>query len=97
MPVLNAKGEAEALCAQLNREGQVDACVTADSDVFLFGAKCVIKHIQPNSNVSSFVAFFLNLSIHVVNLRQETFFLMSVKCQGKSKKKKVQRSVMVQS
>nr|GMC80372.1 flap endonuclease GEN-like 1 isoform X1 [Ipomoea batatas] len=49
MPVLNAKGEAEALCAELNREGQVDACITADSDVFLFGAKCVIKHIQPNS------------------------------------------------
>ncbi|RAL48956.1 hypothetical protein DM860_001276 [Cuscuta australis] len=49
MPVLKAKGEAEALCAELNREGLVDACVTADSDVFLFGATCVIKHIHPNS------------------------------------------------
>ncbi|KAI4354970.1 hypothetical protein L6164_003790 [Bauhinia variegata] len=49
MPVLKAKGEAEALCAQLNNEGHVDACITADSDAFLFGAKCVIKCFQSNS------------------------------------------------
>ncbi|XP_075501063.1 flap endonuclease GEN-like 1 isoform X1 [Primulina tabacum] len=49
MPVLKAKGEAEALCAQLNSEGHVDACITADSDAFLYGAKCVIKRYQPNS------------------------------------------------
>ncbi|KAA8515994.1 hypothetical protein F0562_019173 [Nyssa sinensis] len=49
MPVLKARGEAEALCAQLNSEGQVDACITADSDAFLFGATCVIKRLQPNS------------------------------------------------
>ncbi|KAK2974760.1 hypothetical protein RJ640_027121 [Escallonia rubra] len=48
MPVLKARGEAEALCAQLNREGQVHACITADSDSFLFGAECTIKHIRPN-------------------------------------------------
>lgn len=51
MPVLKAKGEAEALCAQLNREEHVDACITADSDAFLFGAKCVIKRVCPNSKV----------------------------------------------
>ncbi|KAF5733000.1 flap endonuclease GEN-like 1-like isoform X2 [Tripterygium wilfordii] len=49
MPVLKAKGEAEALCAQLNSEGHVDACITADSDAFLFGATCVIKCIRPYS------------------------------------------------
>ncbi|KAL8062585.1 hypothetical protein ABFX02_02G157600 [Erythranthe guttata] len=49
MPVLKAKGEAEALCAQLNRQGHVDACITSDSDAFLYGARCVIKRIQPNS------------------------------------------------
>ncbi|GLT84495.1 hypothetical protein SLE2022_027200 [Rubroshorea leprosula] len=49
MPVLKVNGEAEALCAQLNRDGHVDACITADSDTFLFGAKCVIKCISPNS------------------------------------------------
>ena len=50
--MLKAKGEAEALCAQLNSEGHVDACITADSDAFLFGAKCIIKCFCPNSKVS---------------------------------------------
>ncbi|KAE8646689.1 flap endonuclease GEN-like 1 isoform X3 [Cucumis sativus] len=49
VPVLEAKGEAEALCAELNQKGFVDACITADSDAFLFGAKCVIKSFNPNS------------------------------------------------
>ncbi|KAK8504120.1 hypothetical protein V6N13_132060 [Hibiscus sabdariffa] len=49
MPVLKANGEAEALCAQLNKDGHVDACLTADSDAFLFGATCVIKCLRPNS------------------------------------------------
>ena len=48
MHVVKANGEAEALCAQLNSEGYVDACVTVDSDVFLFRAKRVIKCIKPN-------------------------------------------------
>ncbi|URD98941.1 XPGN [Musa troglodytarum] len=49
MPVLEARSEAEALCAQLNSEGHVDACITADSDAFLFGATCVIKSLRSNS------------------------------------------------
>ncbi|XP_020248294.1 flap endonuclease GEN-like 1 [Asparagus officinalis] len=49
MPVLKANSEAEALCAQLNSEGHVDACITADSDAFLFGASCVIKSFKSNS------------------------------------------------
>nr|XP_043629260.1 flap endonuclease GEN-like 1 [Erigeron canadensis] len=49
MPVLKASGEAEGLCAQLNREGRVDVCITSDSDAFLFGARCIIKRINPNS------------------------------------------------
>ncbi|KAL8144236.1 hypothetical protein V2J09_017268 [Rumex salicifolius] len=49
IPVLIAKGEAEALCAKLNDDGLVDACITADSDAFLYGAYCVIKSVQPGS------------------------------------------------
>lgn len=51
MPVLEARSEAEGLCAQLNSEGHVDACITADSDAFLFGATCVIKRLRSNSKV----------------------------------------------
>ncbi|XP_068635376.1 flap endonuclease GEN-like 1 [Aristolochia californica] len=49
MPILRANGEAEALCAQLNSLGCVDACITGDSDAFLYGAKCVIRSLLPNS------------------------------------------------
>ena len=65
MPVVKAKGEAEALCAQLDSEGYVDACITADSDAFLFGATCVIKCVRPNSKVSTsaLVGFVPLLSI----------------------------------
>ncbi|KAF9617188.1 hypothetical protein IFM89_035070 [Coptis chinensis] len=49
IPVLKARCEAEELCAQLNSEGHVDACITADSDAFLYGAKCVIKCLRPSS------------------------------------------------
>ncbi|KAK3150443.1 hypothetical protein QOZ80_3AG0233240 [Eleusine coracana subsp. coracana] len=48
MPILRANGEAEALCAQMNNEGLVDACITSDSDAFLFGAKTVIKVFRSN-------------------------------------------------
>lgn len=63
MPVLKAKGEAEALCAELNREGHVDACITADSDAFLYGALCVVKRIQPNSKVNApnYILFIRNI------------------------------------
>ncbi|XP_024016940.1 flap endonuclease GEN-like 1, partial [Morus notabilis] len=46
MPLLKAKEEAEALCAQLDHEGHVDACA------FLFGATCVIEGFRSNSKVS---------------------------------------------
>uniref|UniRef100_A0A7I4ACV3 Flap endonuclease GEN-like 1 n=1 Tax=Physcomitrium patens TaxID=3218 RepID=A0A7I4ACV3_PHYPA len=51
MPVLHAAWEAEGLCAELDRDGLVDACVTADSDAFLHGARCVIKVLQMDSKV----------------------------------------------
>lgn len=45
LPVIFAKAEAEALCAQLDASGKVDACVTPDSDAFLYGAKTSIKEL----------------------------------------------------
>ncbi|KAI8353628.1 hypothetical protein EDC96DRAFT_517079 [Choanephora cucurbitarum] len=39
----HAYGEAEAECAMLQRLGIVDLVLTGDSDVFLFGAQCVMR------------------------------------------------------
>ena len=44
IPVLQSPGEAEAQCAYLDAQGMVDAIISDDSDVFLFGAKHVIRH-----------------------------------------------------
>lgn len=79
MPVLRATGEAEALCAQLNSEGLVDACITADSDAFLFGAKCVIKHVDPKSTVMvSHVLSFILFQLYPSDMKPSTisFYLL---------------------
>lgn len=48
MPVVQAVGEGEAMCAALAEAGLVDACHTRDVDALLFGAPCVYKslHLQ---------------------------------------------------
>lgn len=38
LPVIQAKGEAEALCAALQIEGLVDLCMSNDADIVVFGA-----------------------------------------------------------
>ncbi|RDX83213.1 Flap endonuclease GEN-like 1, partial [Mucuna pruriens] len=77
MPVLKAKGEAEALCAQLNSEGHVDACITADSDAFLFGAKCIIKCFCPNSK-EPFECYNLSDIEAGLGLKRKHFIAMSL-------------------
>ncbi|CAG0886380.1 unnamed protein product [Cyprideis torosa] len=44
VPWVQAKGEAEALAAQLNRSGLVSAVVSQDADTFLYGAQKVLRN-----------------------------------------------------
>ncbi|KAL5004480.1 hypothetical protein ScPMuIL_017936 [Solemya velum] len=46
VPWLRSEGEGEALCAQLNKDGVVDACMTEDSDVLLYGARRVYRNFR---------------------------------------------------
>ena len=48
-----SQGEAEAMCAQLNAEGYVDAVIIEDSDVFCYGAKVVLQNFSLNAAVKS--------------------------------------------
>lgn len=47
------EGEAEAMCALLNKLGIVDGVITTDSDAFLFGAETVYKELSVDANRSS--------------------------------------------
>lgn len=67
-PVLKADAEAEAPCARLNGEGHLDACITSDSDGFLYGAQCVVK-FRPNTKV--YIVYFISVYI---------FFFFFIKC-----------------
>ena len=46
IPFVQAVGEAEAMCALMNRENFVDAILTEDSDAFLYGATVVMKGLN---------------------------------------------------
>ncbi|XP_002741315.1 flap endonuclease GEN homolog 1-like [Saccoglossus kowalevskii] len=52
VPYIQATGEAEAMCALLNKEGLVDGVFTEDGDAFLYGAKKVYKNLTAGSNGS---------------------------------------------
>ncbi|XP_040848793.1 LOW QUALITY PROTEIN: flap endonuclease GEN homolog 1 [Ochotona curzoniae] len=49
VPWVQAAGEAEAMCAHLNAEGQVDGCFTNDGDAFLYGAQTVYRNFTMNA------------------------------------------------
>lgn len=44
-------GEAEKACAYLNLIGRCDAVITEDSDVLLYGAKCVYRNFSLDKKV----------------------------------------------
>ncbi|XP_071850698.1 uncharacterized protein [Apostichopus japonicus] len=46
VPYVQSKGEAEAMCALLNEKGIVDACITEDGDVFLYGGRTVYRNFH---------------------------------------------------
>ncbi|CAG9861054.1 unnamed protein product [Phyllotreta striolata] len=43
---IKGEGEAECLCAYLNKEGLVDGCISQDSDCFAYGAKVVYRNFS---------------------------------------------------
>ncbi|XP_043268619.1 flap endonuclease GEN isoform X2 [Venturia canescens] len=50
---VKGSGEAEAMCAYLNADGLVDACISQDSDCFLYGAKTVYRNFCISAGKSS--------------------------------------------
>ena len=48
---LEAKGEADILCAKMTVDGTVDACLSEDMDLFVYGCPQVLRHININNQV----------------------------------------------
>lgn len=64
IPWVKADGEAEALCAHLNATSFVDACLTNDSDSFLYGANVVYRNFSSDDQVQFMKAtsFFVTIT-----------------------------------
>ncbi|CAF4027992.1 unnamed protein product [Rotaria magnacalcarata] len=54
LPIIRADGEAEKLCAQLNRMNIVDVVISNDSDCFVYGAKTIIRNFGIDMKSISF-------------------------------------------
>jgi 5'-3' exonuclease len=44
--IIDAEGEADVLCAKLSLKKRVDACLSDDTDMFVYGCPVVLRHIS---------------------------------------------------
>lgn len=51
VPFIRAQGEADVLCAQLYQNGQVQAIMSEDSDILLYGGGILIRKFSWTSNI----------------------------------------------
>ncbi|KAJ7463291.1 PIN domain-like protein, partial [Mycena latifolia] len=77
--VYEAPGEAESELAQLNKQGKIDGIITEDSDVFVFGAQCVIRTSGPYvQNMSSIYTLQSIETMNSVSLDRDGLFLCAL-------------------
>jgi flap endonuclease GEN len=50
---VQARGEGEAACAKMDKDGNVDAVITEDSDAFCYGARTVLRNFGVNASASA--------------------------------------------
>uniref|UniRef100_A0A3Q3ER86 Zgc:110269 n=1 Tax=Labrus bergylta TaxID=56723 RepID=A0A3Q3ER86_9LABR len=72
VPVVQAPGDAEALCAQLVREGIVDAVASEDMDTLPFGAKTLICQLNAKKN-SEIIEYSLTKLLEKLQISHKEF------------------------
>ncbi|CAH8557181.1 unnamed protein product [Schistosoma rodhaini] len=78
IPWVQSPGEAEAMCAFLNSNKLVDACITNDGDAFLYGAETVYRHFSMDSRDSSVCVFHMHRIRDVLNLTKCDLVLLGI-------------------
>jgi hypothetical protein len=75
---IDAEGEADALCANLSLKRRVDACMSDDTDMFVYGCPVVLRNISLlNHSVMSYSTSEIMKSL---SLTQQEFKMMCVVC-----------------
>ncbi|KAG7524175.1 putative flap endonuclease 1-like [Solea senegalensis] len=72
VPFIQAPGDAEALCAQLERDGTVDAVASEDMDTLPFGANVLIRQLNAKRD-SEVVEYSLPKVLEKLQISHEEF------------------------
>uniref|UniRef100_A0A8C6USP2 Zgc:110269 n=1 Tax=Neogobius melanostomus TaxID=47308 RepID=A0A8C6USP2_9GOBI len=72
VPVVQAPGDAEALCAQLVKAGTVDAVASEDMDTLPFGATMLIRQLNASKD-SEVTEYSLQKLLHKLSITQKEF------------------------
>ena len=71
-------GEAEATCAALNKFGAVDACITLDSDAFLYGARVVLRNLSTDPSQFTYEEYNMDLIESHLKLSRDKLIVLGV-------------------
>ena len=75
---IDAEGEADVLCAKLSLKKRVDACLSDDTDMFVYGCPVVLRHISLLNH--SVVSYDTREILKKLSLTQQEFKMMCVVC-----------------
>jgi len=73
---IDAEGEADALCAKLSIRKRVDACMSDDTDMFVYGCPVVLRNISLLNH--SAMRYDTNAILKTLGLTQQEFKMMCV-------------------
>jgi len=75
---IDAEGEADALCAKLSVRKRVDACMSDDTDMFVYGCPVVLRNISLLNH--SVMCYNTCEILKTLSLTQQEFKMMCVVC-----------------
>jgi 5'-3' exonuclease len=75
---IDAEGEADVLCAKLSLKRRVDACLSDDTDMFVYGCPVVLRHMSLLNH--SVVSYDTREILNKLSLTQQEFKMMCVVC-----------------